>query len=85
MAVAILIGIAVGDGLAPFRATLKVDMLGVCAGVDDVDVNAFTTIGGVEVLVPGAEAQGVAVRDTGKTPGGVLLDLWVVAAERVDL
>jgi hypothetical protein len=85
VAIAILVSIAVGDGLAPFRATLKVDVLCVCAGVDDVDINALTTVGGVEVLVPGAEAQGVAVRDTGETPGRVLLDLGVFAAEGVDL
>jgi hypothetical protein len=85
VAVAILVSIAVGDRLAPLRAALEVDVLGVCAGVDDVDVDALTTVGGVEVLVPGAEAQGVAVRNAGETPGGVLLDLGSVAAERVDL
>lgn len=85
VAVAILVGIAVGDGLAPLSTTLKVNVLGVCAGVDDVNVNALTTVGGVEVLVPGAEAQGVAVRDTGETPGGVLLDFRFVVAESVDL
>ncbi len=85
VAVAILVSIAVGDGLAPLGATLKVDVLGVCASVDDVNVNTLTTVGGVEVLVPGAEAQGVAVRDTGETPWGVLLDLWLVVAESVDL
>jgi hypothetical protein len=68
VAVAILISIAVGDSLAPLGTTLKVDVLGVCASVDDVNINTLTTVSGVEVLVPGAEAQGVAVRDTGKTP-----------------
>lgn len=85
VAVAILVSIAVGDGLAPLGTTLKVNVLGVCASVDDVNVDALTTVGGVEVLVPGAEAQGVAVRDTSKTPWGVLLDLWFVVAESVDL
>jgi hypothetical protein len=85
VAVAILVSIAVGDGLSPLRATLEVDVLGVCAGVDDVDVDALATVGGVEVLVPAAEAQRVAVRDTGETPGRVLLGLRLVAAERVDL
>lgn len=61
VAVAILVGIAVGNGLAPFGATLEVDVLGVCAGVDDVDIDALTTVGGVEVLVPRAESQRVAV------------------------
>jgi hypothetical protein len=85
VAVAILVSVAVGDGLAPLGTTLKVDVLGVCAGVDDVNVNALTTIGGVEVLVPCAEAQGVAVRDTRETPWGVLLDFGFVVAECVDL
>ena len=85
MTVAILISIAVGDGLAPVGAALEVDVLVVGSGVDDVDVNTLTTVGRVEVLVPGTEAQRVAVRDTGKTPGGVLLGLVVVTSKGVDL
>ena len=85
VAVAILVGVAVGDGLAPLGTTLKVDVLGVCASVDDVNINTLTTVGGVQVLVPGAETQGVAVGDTSKTPWGVLLNLWFVVAESVDL
>jgi hypothetical protein len=61
VAVAILIGIAVRDSLAPFGAALKVNVLNVGTGINDVDVNTFTTIGGVQVLVPCAEAQRVAV------------------------
>jgi hypothetical protein len=84
--VAILVSIAAGDGLAPVGAALEVNMLDVGSGVDDIDVNALTAVGGVEVLVVGAEAQGVAVGDTGKSPGGVLLRLVVVlVGERVDL
>jgi hypothetical protein len=60
-------------------------MLGVGASVDDVDVDTLTTVGGIEVFVPGAEAQRIAVRDTSKTPGGVLLGLVVIAAQGVDL
>ena len=84
MTVAVLIGIAVGDGLAPVSTALEVNVLVVCTGVDDVDIDTLTTVGRVEVLVPRAEAQGVAVRDTGKTPWGVLLRLEVVT-EGVDL
>jgi len=82
--VAILISIAVRDGLAPVSTALEVDVLVVGTGVDDVDVDTLTTVGRVEVLVPRAEAQRVAVRDTGETPWGVLLRL-VVVAEGVDL
>ena len=77
--VAILISIAVRDGLAPVSTALEVDVLVVGTGVDDVDVDTLTTVGRVEVLVPRAEAQRVAVRDTGETPWGVLLRLVVVA------
>jgi hypothetical protein len=79
--VAILVSVSAGDGLAPVGAALEVNVLVVCAGVDDVDINTLTAVGRVEVLVPGTEAQRVAVRDTGKTPGGVLLGLVVVTTE----
>jgi hypothetical protein len=73
-----------GDGLAPRRTTLEVDVVDVGTGVDDVDVNALATVLGVEVLVEGAEAQAVTVRDTGEAPRSVLLNLGVVAAQSVD-
>lgn len=84
VAVAILIGIALRNSLAPSRAALKVDVLSVCAGVNNVDINALTTIGGVQVLVERAEGKAVAVRDTSKTPWRVLLSLVLVGAESVD-
>jgi len=52
MAVPILIGIAVRNGLAPFGTALEVDVLGVGAGVDDVYVDTLATVGGIEVFVP---------------------------------
>ena len=85
MSVAILIGITLRDSLAPMRAALKVNVVNVGASVDDIDINALTTVVGVEVLVEGAEGKGVAVRDTGKTPWRVLLDVWVFVGERVHL
>ena len=84
VSVAILICITLRNGLAPRCATLEVDVVNVGAGVDDVDVNTLTTVLGVEVLVEGAEAQAVAVGDTGETPGSVLLDLGL-RLEHVDL
>jgi hypothetical protein len=84
VSVAILIGITLRDGLAPRRTALEVDVVNVGTGVDDVDVNALATVLGVEVLVEGAEAQAVAVGDTGEAPGSVLLDLGLVAAKSVD-
>jgi hypothetical protein len=84
VSVAILIEITIGDSLAPRRTTLEVDVVDVGTGVDDVDVNALATVLGVEVLVEGAEAQAVTVRDTGEAPRSVLLNLGVVAAQSVD-
>lgn len=83
VSVSILIGITLRDGLAPGRTTLKVDVLDVGAGVDNVDVNTLTAVLGVQVLVEGAEAQAVTVGDTGETPGGILLSLGV-GLESVD-
>ena len=79
VSVAILVGVTLGDGLAPRRTTLEVDVVDVGTSVNDVDVNTLATVFGVEVLVEGAEAQAVTVGDTGETPGSVLLDLGVRA------
>jgi hypothetical protein len=84
VSVAILIGIALRDGLSPRRTTLEVDVVDVGAGVNDVDVNTLATVLGVEVLVEGAEAQAVTVGDTGEAPGSVLLDLGLIVAQSVD-
>jgi len=77
--VAILIGIAGRDSLAPVSATLKVDVVDVGAGVDDVGIDTLATIGGVEVLVEGTKVESITVRDTGKTPRCRGLSLAVVA------
>lgn len=75
--VAINILITSWDSLTPLGSALEINMLDVGSGVNDVGINTFTTIGAVQVLVERAEAQGVAVRDTGKAPGSLLLDLAV--------
>ena len=59
--VAILIGITVRDGFAPVGTAIEVNMLDIGTSVNDVDVNTLTAVGGVEVLVPGTEAQRIAV------------------------
>lgn len=53
VSISILILIASWDGLAPASATLKVDVLDVGSGIDDIDINTLTTLLGVEVLVEG--------------------------------
>ena len=40
VAVAILVDIVLRNSLAPGRAALELDVLGVDTGVDDVDINA---------------------------------------------
>lgn len=75
--VAILIGIAGGDGLTPVGTTLEVNVVDVGASVNNVGIDTLTTIGRVEVLVEGTEVEGVAVGDTGKTPRSLSLGLAV--------
>lgn len=84
VAVAILVSVAVGDGLAPFGTTLEVNMLDVGAGVNDVGINTLTTLGRVQVLVVGAEGKRLAVRDTRKTPGSLVLERGLVVAKSID-
>jgi len=75
VAIAINVIVASGDSLAPLGATLEVDVVDVGAGVDNIGIDTLTTLGSVEVFVESAERECVAVRNTSKTPGGVLLDL----------
>jgi hypothetical protein len=83
VSVSVLVGITLGDSLTPRRTTLEVDVVDVGTSVHDVDINALATVLGVQVLVKGAEAQAVAVGDTGETPRSVLLDLRL-GAKNVD-
>ena len=72
--VSILIGITLRDGLTPGGTALEVNVLNVGTGVDHVGIDTLTTLLGVEVLVEVTEGEGITVRDTGKTPGSVLLN-----------
>ena len=65
--VAILVNVVGGDGLAPRRTALELDVLGVDTGVDDVDVDALTAVGVVDVLGEGPKGQLPAVADARKT------------------
>ena len=55
--------------------TLEVDVLGVGSSINDVDINALSSLLGVEVLVEGGERETLSVGDTSKTPRGVVLGL----------
>jgi len=85
VSVAILISVALRNGLAPRCATLEVNVVYVGARVDDVDVNTLAAAVRVEVFVEVAEGEAAAMRDASKTPGSVLLDGRVRGAESVDL
>ncbi|KAI6764450.1 hypothetical protein HG530_008239 [Fusarium avenaceum] len=75
--IAILIGIARGNGLTPVSTALEIDVVDVGTSVNNVGINTLTTIGGVEVLVECTEVEGAAVGDTGKTPRSLLLGISV--------
>lgn len=77
MAVTVRILITLGNGLAPLGTTLEVDVVDVGAGVNNIDSNALTAVGSIEVLVEGAKGEAATVGDTSQTPRSVLLKLWV--------
>lgn len=83
--VAILIGIARGNGGTPVGTALEVNVLDVGTSVNNVGIDTLTTISGVEVLVEGTEVEGVAVGDTGKTPRSLSLSLAVALVHGGDL
>lgn len=85
VAVAVDILITLGDGLAPVGTAVEIDVVDVGAGVNNVGINTLTTLLGVQVLVEGTEVQGLAVGDTGQTPGGALLGLGGARLGDLDL
>jgi hypothetical protein len=78
VAVSILIGITLGNRLAPVGTALEVSVVNVGASVNHVGINTLTAVLGVEVLVEGTKGEAFTVRDTGKTPRGVLLGLMAI-------
>jgi hypothetical protein len=55
MAIAIFIHVILGDSLSPGRTISKLSVINVNAGVDDVDIYTFATMGVKLVLVECAE------------------------------
>lgn len=84
VAVTVSVLVISGDGLAPVGTALEVNVGGVGAGVDNVDVDTLTTFSGVEVLVKVTEVEGFTVGDTGETPWGSLFFGWLIIVD-VDL
>ena len=85
VAIAVDVGIAVRDGLAPLGTTLEVNVLGVGTGVDNVGINTLATLSGIEVLVEGSKAQRITVRDTSQAPGSGLLDIAIALALGINI
>ena len=65
VAVSIFVCVALGNCLTPVCPTFKVNVFVICTSVNDIGVNTFAAIMGVEVLVEGAEAERIAMGDTG--------------------
>ena len=61
MAVAIFVYIIVGDGLAPMSSSLEIDMVDVCAGIDNVDIDAVTSVVRIKVFVESSEAEALTM------------------------
>jgi len=74
VAIAVNIRIILRDGLAPACSALKVNMVNVGSGINDIDVNTLATVGGIQILVICAEAKSLAVRNASKTPWSRVLN-----------
>jgi len=83
VAIAVLIRVTRRNRLTPVGTTLEVDVSDVGAGVNDIDIDTLTTILRVEVLVECAKGETIAVRDSGETPRGALLDGGVLVVRRL--
>lgn len=57
MSIAVYIYVVYGNGLSPERTTLKLFMIEVDTGIDDIDINAFSTIRIKFILGKSAESQ----------------------------
>jgi hypothetical protein len=68
--IAVLVDVILRDDLAPGGAALKLDVVDVDTGIDDVHVDTFTVGRVVIVESESSETEFRAVRDTRKTLGG---------------
>ena len=59
--IAILVFVSFRDGLAPMCTSFKVPVSSIGARIDDVDVNAFTAIMRVQILVECAKCETTTV------------------------
>lgn len=82
--VTILINVAGRNSLSPVSTALKINMLNVSAGVDDVDINTLTTVGLMNVFAETSKVERLLVGDTGKTPWSALLGTGGITLKRVD-
>ena len=75
VAVAVLVDVVLRHGLTPSSTALELNVVDVDTSVNDVGGNTLTTVTLVDVLVEGAQAKTLAVRDTSQTPRSSLLDI----------
>ena len=71
--VTVLVDVILRDGLAPRSATLKLDVVDVDTGIDDVHVNALTAGRVVLVESEGSKTELSTVGDTRKTLAGKVI------------
>jgi hypothetical protein len=71
--VTIFIRVTVRDSGTPFGTTIKVDVLDINTGIDDIDLDTLTTLGFIVILAESTKVEGFAVGDTGQTPGSIAL------------
>jgi len=77
MTIAILISVVGRDSLAPLGATFKVDVVDVDTSVDDIGIDTLAAVSAVKILIECSKVKSLSVRETSKTPGGMLLRVTV--------
>jgi hypothetical protein len=81
--IAVYIFVTGRNRFPPMGTALKVIVINVGAGVNNININILTTVGLVDVFVVGTEVQTLLVRDTGKTPRGRVFSYRIL--ESIDL
>ena len=77
MAVTVLIDVVGRDSLAPGCTTLELNVPDVDASIDNIDIDAVTTVRIVNILSEGAESELRSVTDARKTLISTVIGLAV--------
>jgi hypothetical protein len=65
--IAIGVNVILGNGTTPLGTAIKLDVLDVDTGIDDINVYTFTAFGVVDIASEGAKGELGAVADAGET------------------